>query len=89
MSEQRQKPLSDRRYTIFALRIMGEITYLIAVPVVALALFGKWLDGRYETAPKFLIAGFVLAAIISGTGVWRRAKQLGREYQNLDKDQAL
>lgn len=81
-----QAPQSlDRRYFLFALRIMGEFTYMIAVPVVVFVLLGKWLDGRYGTSPKFLIGGFVLAALISGVAVWRRAKELGREYQELDR----
>lgn len=79
------KSTGDRRYYIFALRIMGEIVYLIAVPVVVLALVGKWLDGKFGTKPWLLITGFVLAALISGFSVWRRAKELGKEYQALDE----
>lgn len=58
--------------------------YLIAVPVVVLALLGKWLDDKLGTRPWFIIGGFIFAAIISGFSVWRRAKQLGIEYQALD-----
>lgn len=83
----KQPENQDRRYFLFALRIMGELVYLIAVPVVFLALGGKWLDSRYQTAPRFLIAGFVLAAFCSGIAVYRRARELGREYQALDKNQ--
>lgn len=86
--EMTPKKDESRRYYLFALRIMGEITYLIAIPVVALALLGKWLDTRYETAPVFLILGFVLAALISGFSVWRRAKKLGQEYQSLENDKS-
>lgn len=74
----------DRRYFLFAIRIMGELVWMIAVPVVLLALLGKWLDTRWNTRPWFLILGFVLAAIISGVSVWRRAKELGKEYQDID-----
>ncbi len=77
---------SDRRYFLFALRIMGELVWMIAAPVVILALFGKWIDTRFGTRPIFLIAGFVLAAITSGISVWRRTKELGKEYQDLDKN---
>ncbi|MBI4280643.1 AtpZ/AtpI family protein [Candidatus Uhrbacteria bacterium] len=79
-----EKFSNDRAYLFFALRVMGEISYLIAIPVILLALLGKWLDERFLTAPKFLIAGFALAAFISGYAVWRRAKALGKEYQELE-----
>jgi F0F1-type ATP synthase assembly protein I len=85
MVEIQKPPSSDRQYIIFALRIMGEISSLIAVPVVLFTLTGKWLDGRFNTGPKLLITGFVLAALLSGVMVWRRAKQLGQAYQALDE----
>ncbi len=67
------------------MRIMGELIYLIALPVVLLALLGKWLDSRFSTSPRLLILGFVFAALISGIAVYRRAKELGKEYQAIEK----
>lgn len=85
MEDKPKNQQSDRRYFLFALRIMGEIVWMIAAPVVLLAILGKWLDTRWGTRPIFLIIGFVLAALISGFSVWRRAKELGKEYQDIDK----
>lgn len=76
---------TDRAYIMLALRIVGSFGVAIAVPVVLLALAGKWLDGRYGTAPRFLIAGFALAAIFSATIVWRRTKDFAREFDAIEK----
>lgn len=84
MQAERKNGGQDRRYFLFAIRIMGELVWMIAVPVVLLAFLGKWLDNRWNTRPWFLIFGFVLAALISGFAVWRRVHQLGKEYQDID-----
>ncbi len=66
---------TDRRYLKLAGRIIVEFGADIAIPVVALAMLGKWLDGKYGTRPYLLIAGFALAFLISASIIWRRAKQ--------------
>lgn len=74
---------SDNKYWIFGLRIVGEFGGLIAVPVVVLVLLGRWLDGRWGTKPWMTIVAFVLAAVISGMMVWKRTKDVAKEYQQL------
>ncbi len=76
-------PATDRQFMIFGIRIMGEFAGLIAVPVILFVLLGRWLDGRYGTRPWMMIGGFVVAALVSGITVWRRAKEIGKEYQQL------
>lgn len=75
--------MNDRRYWLFAMRIVGDFGATIAIPVVVFAYFGKRLDTRYDTAPWLLIVGFVLAALISGVMIYRKAKRYGQEYQQL------
>lgn len=45
-----------------------ELGYIIALPIVALGLGGKWLDGRMDTAPLFTLLGILLA--ITSTSIW-------------------
>lgn len=75
--------MNDRRYWVFGLRIAGDFGATIAIPVVVFAYLGKRLDARWGTAPWLLIAGFALAALISGAIIYRKAKRYGKEYQNL------
>ncbi|MFH1047734.1 MAG: AtpZ/AtpI family protein [Patescibacteria group bacterium] len=78
----------DRQYMMLGLRIVGEFGVIIAAPIVILAVLGHWLDERYSTAPLFLIGGFILAAVLSGISIYRRAKQFGREYLAIEKIQS-
>lgn len=73
----------DRHYWLFGLRIVGDFGATIAIPVVVFAYLGKRFDTRFDTAPWLLVAGFVLAALISGTMIYRKAKRYGKEYQEM------
>lgn len=70
-------------FYLLALRIIGDFGATIAVPVVVLALLGRWLDAKWGTRPFMLIAGFVLAALLSGISIYRKANAYGKEYQRL------
>lgn len=73
----------ERKYVVFAARIIGDFGATIAIPVVVLVLAGRWLDGRYGTQPWCMIGGFLLAALISGRMIYKKAKKLGKEFQDL------
>lgn len=75
--------MNDRKYWLFALRIVGDFGATIAIPVVVFAYLGKRLDARYNTTPWLLITGFVVAALVSGVIIYRRAKRYGKEYQEM------
>ena len=75
----------DRKYYLFAVRIIGDFGASIAVPVVVFVLIGQWLDGKYEKGSWFTVIAFVLAAVLSGKMIYKKAKRYGDEYQKLDK----
>ncbi len=76
---------SDRKYYLFALKVVGDFGANIAVPVVIFVLLGQFLEKRYGFAPYGTVAGFVIAAIISGVIIFRKAKEYGTQYQELIK----
>lgn len=49
-------------------RLASELGFIIALPLVVLALAGKWLDLRIHTFPWFTLAGIILA--ITTTTLW-------------------
>ena len=54
-----------------------EMGFIIALPLLAFGLAGKYLDQRFETAPLLTLIGIILA--ISSTTLWM-AKKI-RSYQ--------
>lgn len=78
-----KKQSNDRAYMLLGARIVGNFGTTIAIPIVVLALAGKWLDTRWGTGPWMLILGFVLAATLTAISINRKAKAFGREYQAL------
>ncbi len=66
------------------LRIIGDFGATIAVPVIVFVIIGQWLEGRYGYAPWFTVAAFVLAALLSGRMIYKKAKEYGKEYDSLD-----
>ena len=83
MEEQKLPSKSDRPYYLFALKIVGNFGVAIAVPVVLFALLGQYLDEKFGTDPWLLILGFVLAALISGRIIYKKAKKYGADYNKL------
>ena len=76
----------DRQYIMLGLRIVGDFGAIIAVPIVVFVLMGQWLEGKYGYAPWFTILAFILATLLSGKMIYKKAKQYGEEYKKLDKD---
>lgn len=74
----------ERKYILMGLRIIGDFGATIALPVVVFVIIGQWLEGRYGYAPWFTVAAFILAALLSGRMIYKKAKEYGKEYQALD-----
>ncbi|MEI8230183.1 MAG: AtpZ/AtpI family protein [Candidatus Peregrinibacteria bacterium] len=59
-----------------SLRLAWNLGYIIALPVVVFGFGGALADKKLGTSPLFIIAGFVLAALLTGVGVYRRVKEI-------------
>lgn len=77
---------SDRKYAMMGMRIAGDFGAAIAVPLVTLVLLGQWLDGKYGTGYKCTVGAFILAALVSGKILYKKAKQYGTEFQKLNDE---
>ena len=77
---------TDRKYAMMGMRIIGDFGAAIAVPVVVFVLIGQWLDGKYDTGYKFTVGAFVLAALVSGKILYKKAKAYGAEFQSLNDE---
>ncbi len=83
MNEPKHHQSSDWSYHLFAFRIIGDFGATIAAPVVLFVLVGRSLDERYQGGWLFTVLAFVLAALLSGIVIYRKAKRYGQEYQKL------
>lgn len=79
-----QKKTSDRAYYLFALRIIGDFGVSLAIPIVIFVLIGQWLDEKYQKTPWFTVLTFILAALVSGKIIYKKAKKYGVEYQRMN-----
>jgi F0F1-type ATP synthase assembly protein I len=59
-----------------ALSLLGQLGYVIAVPLVIFALAGRLLDKKYGTSPWFLLAGMLAALIISSVWVYKKSTEI-------------
>lgn len=76
----------DRRYMIFAMRIVGEFGVVIAAPVILFVFLGQYLDHRWGTTPRLTVLSFLLAALLSGAVMYKKSKAYGKEFASLDSD---
>jgi len=65
-----------------ALGYVWELLVLIAVPTIALALAGRWLDRRYHTTPWATIAGLFLAILICAVVVKRKGASIAERLKH-------
>ncbi|KKW32567.1 MAG: hypothetical protein UY77_C0019G0016 [Candidatus Uhrbacteria bacterium GW2011_GWA2_53_10] len=57
-----------------ALRLAWTLGYLIALPAVGFGFGGAYLDKKLGSSPFFLLAGFIIAAVLSFIAIKRRLK---------------
>ena len=58
--------------------MIGEIGFIIAVPLLAAILAGIWVDRKLSTTPLFMILGLLLALTVSTITIGRKIKQLNK-----------
>lgn len=64
---------------IFAFAMIGQIGFATAIPLVLLGLGGRYLDGRFGTAPYLFLLGLILAGIFAYLSVKRIVKEYLKE----------
>ncbi|OGD66687.1 hypothetical protein A3F08_01950 [Candidatus Berkelbacteria bacterium RIFCSPHIGHO2_12_FULL_36_9] len=60
----------------YVLSELGQLGFIIAIPVAILAYFGAKLDKIYQTSPLFLLIGIVFSIITSSIVIYRKIKKL-------------
>ena len=74
VSESDKKPEPPVNFS--AWQLAWELGYTIAVPIVILALVGRFADKQFDSAPWLLLGGIVLSVFISSALVYRKVRKL-------------
>lgn len=76
---QRKAPSTSSGQALWqALNLAWELGYTIAIPLVILALAGRWADQQFDTNPWLFLAGIILAIVSSSILLVRKFSQLLR-----------
>lgn len=69
-------------------RILGEVTLIMAVPMLGGVVVGLVLDAQAGTSPIFVLSGLVIGSLASAIGIWLyirfrrpRPRDAGPEHQ--------
>ena len=68
-----------------ALALFFELSGWIAIPIILALFIGRWLDGKWNSEPTFILISIGSAFIITVAGIIRKGKKLMKEI-NKDKD---
>lgn len=52
------------------IKILGQVTAIMVIPLVGGAVAGFVLDGMSRTSPLFVLIGLGLGTLISAIGIW-------------------
>ena len=72
-----------KKSLIFAFRLIGTIGFATVIPLVAFALFGRWLDSRFDTGHNFFYTGIILATPVVYLSVKQIAEGAINEFNKL------
>ena len=69
-----------------ALSLAWQLGYSIAIPLVLLALLGRFLDKRFGTSPWLLLVGIFLSLIVSTFAVYYKTVKILSETESESKE---
>lgn len=75
-----------KKYLLFSFNFIGKIGFSVAVPLVAFAFLGRYLDRHFNLGhPYFFLSGIVVATIIVYFILRKMIKDTIEEFDNLSK----
>lgn len=74
---------NDAVYYRFAMKAFADFSGTIAVPAIAAAFLGKWLDQKYGTEPRYLILCLALTFAATAFTIYKKAKRYQKTYEKI------
>lgn len=72
----KEEDMNDRQAGFSAMSLAWELGYMISIPLIALALGGRFLDKKLGTGPFLLLGGVCLAIIVSSYMVYKKTADI-------------
>lgn len=60
------------------IRILGQVSAIVVIPMVGGAVAGLLLDGLLDTSPLCVLSGFVVGNLVAICGIWLYIRAHGR-----------
>lgn len=76
----------SRKYMLMGFRIVGDFGATIAIPVMLFVFMAQKLEVKYGGDPWFTVIAFILAGLLTGYIINKKAKEYGTEYKKLNED---
>ncbi|HPH78695.1 MAG TPA: AtpZ/AtpI family protein [bacterium] len=77
---------NEYKPALIALSIASQLGFTIALPLVVLALAGRYLDKIYHSSPLFLLIGLFVAFALSSYAVWQKTSSIYAELEKAAED---
>lgn len=60
------------------IRILGQVSAIVVIPMVGGAVAGLLLDGLLGTSPLCVLSGFAVGNLVAFSGIWLYIRAHGR-----------
>jgi F0F1-type ATP synthase assembly protein I len=82
-----EKSDKKNQETWSALSLAWQLGYSITIPLIVLALLGRFLDKKFNTSPWLLLAGIFLSLIVSTFAVYSKTIKIIGATEKEEKKQ--
>lgn len=62
------------KVSVFSLAF--ELGYIVAIPIVVLALAGRMIDKKLDSSPWFLLLGIIISIIVSTYWIYKKTSAI-------------
>jgi len=70
---------------VSSLSLAFQLGYTIAIPLVVLALVGRFLDKKFDTSPWLLLAGVLLSLVITSWAIYFKISKIFKELNKCER----
>lgn len=66
----------DKTNKVSVFSLAFELGYMVAIPIVVLALLGRLIDKKLDSSPWFLLLGIIISIVVSTYWVYKKTTDI-------------